>query len=70
MFARRVRIRGTANVFLIGAGGPPLHLTPELDKEYAGVELVVVGWHEQFAQSVLYQAGLEPEDLVRIPEGV
>lgn len=70
MFARRVRIRGTANVFLIGAGGPPVHLTPELDDEYSSVELVVVAWHEQFAQSMLYQCGLDPEDLVRIPEGV
>jgi hypothetical protein len=71
MLARRVRIKGTLNVFLIGAG-PALHLSPELNDQYdaAGVPLVTVAWHEQLAQGLLYQAGLDPDDLVRVPEGV
>jgi hypothetical protein len=67
--ARRVRIRGYANVWLIGAG-PALHLTPELSDEYADIKLVVVAYHEQFTASVLHQSGLEPDDLKMIPEAV
>jgi hypothetical protein len=71
MLARRVRIRGTANVFLIGAG-PALHLTPELNAAYetAGVPLVVVAWHDQFMTGLCVQSGIEPDDFVNIPEGV
>jgi hypothetical protein len=67
--ARRVRIRGYANVWLIGAG-PALHLTPELNDTYAGVELVVVAYHEQLTASLLHQSGLDAADLVMIPEAV
>lgn len=71
MLARRVRIKGTLNVFLVGAG-PALHLDPVLNTEYerAGVQLLEVPWHEQLAQGLLYQAGLDVEDLVGTPEGV
>lgn len=67
--ARRVRIRGYANVWLIGAG-PALHLTPELNAEYSDVELVIVAYHEQFAAGLLAQSGLDADDLVMIPEAV
>jgi hypothetical protein len=69
--ARRVRMRGTRNVFLIGAG-PALHLTPELDAAYEreGVPAIVVEYHPQFALSVLAHTGLDAEDLERFPEGV
>lgn len=67
--ARRVRIRGYANVWLIGAG-PALHLTPELNTTYADVALLVVDYHEQLVASLLHQAGLDADDLVMIPEAV
>lgn len=67
--ARRVRIRGYANVWLIGAG-PALHLTPELNTTYDNVELVIVAYHEQLAASLLHQSGLDASDLVMIPEAV
>jgi hypothetical protein len=70
MLARRVRVRGTKNVFLINAGGPPLNLTPELDHVYREVPLEVVDWHDQFVHTICYQTGLEPEDLLLLPEGV
>lgn len=60
--ARRVRLRGTLDVFLIGAG-PPLHLTPELDAAYADVPLVEVAPHAQFATNLWTQTGLAPGDL-------
>jgi hypothetical protein len=71
MIARRVRMRGTKNVFLIGAG-PATHLTPELNDAYdkAGVPMIVVEFHAQFALSAVAQAGLTLEDLDRFPEGV
>lgn len=61
--ARRVRLRGTLNVFLIGAG-PPIHLTPELDKTLEAVPLVTVAHHPQFAANLYAQTGLKPTDLV------
>mgnify|MGYP000397280250 FL=1 len=60
--ARRVRLRGTLDVFLIGAG-PPVHLTPELDASYADVPMVTVAFHDQFAQGLFHQTGLTYKDL-------
>lgn len=61
--ARRVRIRGTHNVFLIGTG-PPVHLTPELHATYADIALVVIEPHDQFAKTLFHQTGLNLGDLV------
>jgi hypothetical protein len=60
--ARRIQLKGTHNRFLIGAG-PPLHLTPELDKAYAELPLIEVGSHPQFARS-LSAAGFTPDLIV------
>jgi|CXWL01.1.fsa_nt_gi hypothetical protein len=61
--ARRVRIRGYHNVFLIGTG-PPVHLTPELDATYTDVPLVVIDLHTQFLEVLLWQTGLSVDNLV------
>ncbi|MCU1361218.1 MAG: N-acetylmuramoyl-L-alanine amidase [Ilumatobacteraceae bacterium] len=60
--ARRVRMKGTANVFLIGAG-PALNLTPELNLAYSDVPELVIEPHAQFRKSVLTQCGLVDADL-------
>jgi hypothetical protein len=61
--ARRIRIRGYLNTWLIGTG-PAFHLTPELNDSYSDIELITAAFHDQAMRSLLSQSGLAPDDLV------
>jgi hypothetical protein len=61
--ARRIRLKGTINEFLIGAG-PPLHLTGELAAAYAELPVIEVAMTPQIARTLATQAGFTPELVV------